>query len=170
MTEALIASNTAPALIAATIARLAPRLQLAVEDFPDRPEDYDLMHPIGAVLVRYRGSKYGSPMDVGITIQERSPVIELTLITRDLNGPDGATAYIEQLLALIQGWKPTAFDKCRIVRDEFQDEQAGLWRHVIDFQTTTNSVEQVEEPDVSIATQMTFNDGEGNEKVLVPRA
>lgn len=163
--------NTAAALIAATIARLATRLDLAVEEFPDRPEDYSLLHPLGAVLVRYKGSLYGATLDTGVTVQERKPVIELTLLTRSLNGEGGAVLLLETLRRAVAGWQPPAFDKCAIVRDEFLDQQGGLWRHALDFATKTLAIEDLEpEPMIAPAVaDILIVDGDGNEKVHLQR-
>lgn len=133
--------NTPGALVQATMERISARLpDLACELFPDDPEEYSLLHPVGAVLVRYKGSSYGPSQDVDLVAQERGPQVELTLITRSLNGSEGATQFLERLRLIVMGWKPLGFSPCRMVRDEFISQQGGQWRHALDFSTTTLAV------------------------------
>lgn len=163
--------NTCEALERATIERLTARFPgLSVELYPDEPESYRLDHPVGALLVRYAGSKYGPLMDTNIVVQERRLGLEVTLVMRSLHGKDGITEALEQVRLALAGYAPPAFGKFVPVSDEFLGEHGGEWRYAIDFVTTTTVIED-EEPDLSPrSTRLTFLGENPNEpQVQVPR-
>jgi hypothetical protein len=147
-------------LIQAVIGRLQLRVpDLVTEDFPDDPEEYRLNHPIGALLVRYHGSKYGKLLDSGIVAQERALAVEVTVVGRSLNGSVGVCGYLEAVRLALTGYQPDAFSKLSPLGDEFISQGGGEWRYAIDFATTTMAIE-VEEPDTSVlATKITFTGG-----------
>lgn len=138
-----MAENTSTALEFAVIARLQVRIpELAVDAFPDNPEKYRLNHPIGALLVRYNGSKYGGVSDTDAVLQERTMVVEVTLVFRSLNGKDGVYAYLEAVRRALAGYRIPAFSKLKPVRDEFVSQGGGEWRYAIDFVTKTAVIEE----------------------------
>lgn len=165
------AANTCEALELAVIARLTSRFpDLAVEPYPDDPDSYRLDHPVGALLVRYHGSKYGPLIDTAYVVQERRLAIEVTLVMRSLHGKDGITTVLEQVRLALAGYAPPAFSKLVPLTDEFLGENGGEWRYAIDFTAATTVVEAVEPETAPLVTQITFL-GENNEqKVQVSRA
>ncbi len=63
--------NVLPVLDA-VLARLREKLpQLQVEYFPEKPAEYRLNHPVGALLLSYAGSRFDRPDDTGAVIQSR---------------------------------------------------------------------------------------------------
>jgi len=163
--------NTCEALELAVLARLTARFPgLSVELYPDAPEGYRLDHPVGALLVRYAGSKYGPIRDTNILVQERRLGLEVTLVMRSLHGKDGITGTLEQVRLALAGYAPPAFGKLVPVSDEFLGEHGGEWRYAIDFVTATTVIEE-EEPDLSpSSTRLTFLGENTNEpQVQVPR-
>jgi hypothetical protein len=135
--------NTSTALEQAVIARLQARIpELAVDAFPDNPEKYRLNHPIGALLVRYNGSKYGAVMDVDAVLQDRVMAVEVTLVFRSLNGKDGVYAYLEAVRRALTGYRIPAFSKLKPAQDEFVSQGGGEWRYAIDFVTKTAVIEE----------------------------
>jgi hypothetical protein len=149
MSDEAITSNTSDALEAAFIARLQGRLpELEVEAFPDDPDEYRLNHPIGALLVRYHGSKYGMPEHTNFMVQERVMAVEVTLVFRCLNGKDGIYAYLESVRRALAGYQPAGFTKIKPVGEEFLAQGGGEWRYAVDFSTTTIVVEESEDDPV----------------------
>lgn len=60
--------NVLPVLDA-VLARLREKLpQLQVEYFPEKPAEYRLNHPVGALLLSYAGSRFDRPDDTGAVI------------------------------------------------------------------------------------------------------
>ena len=168
MSETLI-PNTSEALEQAVIARLQDRMpELEVEAFPDDPEAYRLNHPLGALLVRYHGSKFGPLLDAGLMVQERSMALEVTLVFRSLNGKEGVYAYLEAVRLALAGFKPPAFAKLKPLGEEFLAQDGGEWRYAIDFATTTTVIEEGEPEVAPLVTKITFK-GDGYDDVQVPR-
>lgn len=64
--------NVLPVLDA-VLARLREKLpQLQVEYFPEKPAEYRLNHPVGALLLSYAGSRFDRPDDTGAVIQSQT--------------------------------------------------------------------------------------------------
>lgn len=143
MSQAVI-PNTCEALEQAVIQRLKDRLgdELEVESFPDDPDDYRLNHPLGALLVRYHGSKYGPDLDTDMVVQDRLMAVEVTLVLRSLNGKEGCYEYLERVRLALAGFKPPAFKKLRPLSEEFMSRDKGEWRYAIDFSTSTLVIEE----------------------------
>ena len=169
-TQAVI-PNTSEALERAVIARLQALLpDVEVEAFPDDPDEYRLNHPLGALLVRYHGSKYGPLMDTDLVVQERVMAVEVTLVFRSLNGKEGIYTYLEAVRLALAGYQPPAFTKLKPLGDEFLDRDKGEWRYAIDFATTTMVIEEDEPEGAPLATRITFiGEGSNDPKVQVPR-
>ena len=76
-------------IIDAVVARLKAAFpDLAVEYFPDKPAEYRLNHPKGALLVSYLGAKYDEPIDTSAIVQPAVVKFAITATLRQLNGPD----------------------------------------------------------------------------------
>ncbi len=78
--------NVLPVLDA-VLARLREKLpQLQVEYFPEKPAEYRLNHPVGALLLSYAGSRFDRPDDTGAVIQSQTIQLCVTVVFRQLNG------------------------------------------------------------------------------------
>ena len=53
--------------------------EVLVQGFPDKPSEFILLHPIGALLVHYQGSNYTNSNALGIISQENKKEFELNL-------------------------------------------------------------------------------------------
>ena len=74
----------------AVLARLREKLpQLQVEYFPEKPAEYRLNHPVGALLLSYAGSRFDRPDDTGAVIQSQTIQLCVTVVFRQLNGKKG---------------------------------------------------------------------------------
>lgn len=81
--------NVLPVLDA-VLARLREKLpQLQVEYFPEKPAEYRLNHPVGALLLSYAGSRFDRPDDTGAVIQSQTIQLCVTVVFRQLNGKKG---------------------------------------------------------------------------------
>lgn len=153
-------------IIDAVVTRLQAAFQdMAVEYFPDKPSEYRLNHPKGALLVSYLGAKYQEPIDTSAVVQPATLKLNVTVVLRQLNGKDGAVAVLTRLRSALIGYKPP---NCRrkvwAVGEQFLGEMAGIWQYALDVATETVLVE---DEDVETGPQLThvttadsFNRGE----------
>nr|VFK03559.1 MAG: Gp37 protein [Candidatus Kentron sp. H]VFK04439.1 MAG: Gp37 protein [Candidatus Kentron sp. H]VFK06827.1 MAG: Gp37 protein [Candidatus Kentron sp. H] len=159
-----IPPNTPEALVAAVLKRLKTEFDdLTVAPYPDRPESYQLKHPTGVLLVRYTDSRYGPSLDTRV-VQERRMALEVTLYLRALRGDGGVDTVLERLRLNLTGYAPDGFDKLRPLRDGFVDENNGLWRYAMDFETGTTVIEGIEafeEDGTPRAVKVTLRDADG---------
>jgi hypothetical protein len=137
----------------AIVARLTAMVSsIEIVHFPDNPKSYRLTHRIGAALVVYRGSEYGSVEDTGSIIQERRMEFDITVLVRDLGwsvgGPPGATspgayAILEAIRAALTGYRIPGARKIYLVREKFveRDADGGVWIYLISVALITIAVE-----------------------------
>lgn len=118
-----------------------------VEVFPDRPDEYRFIHPIGAVLVGYQGSRFGKIDGLAHINQQRDITLDLTVIGRNLHGDTGTLSILDDVRLAIVGFKPPACLPCHLLSEEFLAEHAGAWMYSLKVQTETQQVEQCRQPD-----------------------
>lgn len=137
-------------LMAAVVERLASEFgkELLAELFPEKPSQYRLNHPRGAVLVAFGKSTFDDSESLDSMFQERKITLRLTLVFRQLNGKDGAISYLDRIRARLTGWKaPNCVSACRPVAESFIGEVQGLWQYGLDISTTATQL-QTMEPEV----------------------
>lgn len=119
--------------IVATLRAALP--DVAVELFPERPDSYRLSHPVGAVLVAYRGATFGKPAPEYGYAQERLPAWRTVVLFRQQYGRAGALAYLDQVRARLLSYRPSgARYPCRALAEQFLGEESGIWRYAGDWQ------------------------------------
>ncbi len=120
----------------------APRY--AIELYPDDPSRYRLAHPVGALLVRHLASEYAPPQNSGMRHQslvsqqampqERTLIVRVTVMFRQLNGADGVTAVVDQASDALHG---AVLGDSRggayLVGDGFEDVTGGVWEHSLEI-------------------------------------
>ena len=147
-------------IVVAIKGRLAAKLPgLAVEYFPDRPDEYRLNHPKGALLVSYLGSRFGDVADIEIVAQERTAKFSVTVLLRQLNGNGGAIDVLDQVRLAVAGFRPPDCRKVWIVGERYLGESTGIWQYAVDFATETMLVEDA---DVGLEPLLTNVDYEEN--------
>jgi hypothetical protein len=122
-------------------AYLKTRVDVSVEFFPERPNDYRLNHPKGAILISYGGTRFDESRDITLMRQQASVNFSLTVMLRQLNGKTGALSELDKLRQLMVGFKPNNYRKCRLLADRFVSETDGIWQYVLDIQTQSLVVE-----------------------------
>ena len=132
-------------IIDAVVERLKVKIpQLAVEYFPDRPAEYRLNHPKGALLVSYLGSQFDTPVDVTYIAQPRTVKLSVTVILRQLNGKGGAVDVVDAVRLALVGFRPPDCRKVWAVSEKFLGETAGLWQYAVDVATEAMLVEDAD--------------------------
>lgn len=134
-------SATRP-IIEAVAAHLQEKIAwVQVDIFPERPADYQFIHPTGAVLVGYQSSKFGAIQGLGVIAQQRDIVLHLTIIGAHLHGDDGALAILDEVRLAIVGFTPPNCLPCHLLQERFLSEDAGAWQYELTVQTETQQVE-----------------------------
>lgn len=135
-------------------------VDLAVEDFPDDPDDYQLYHPCGALLVGYGGSKFGQPEALGALVQRRTVVFDLTLLVRNLRGPEGAQARLDAVRLALTGY-PLAGgvgSKIRPLSEELGGHKDGVWTFALQYAADVPAVEEPPEESFPVLQRITLED------------
>ena len=70
--------------------------EVLVEGFPDKPSEFILLHPVGALLVHYQGSNYSQSNAISFISQENKKEFSITVVTRSLRGNEGAYEFIDK--------------------------------------------------------------------------
>lgn len=118
---------------------------MAVEYFPDRPETYNLLHPVGALLISYGGGKFSPPEDTFYAVQHRGVKVVVNSLLRQLNGSTGIMEQLDMLRLALAGFRPPHCMRGLYVTDEHYLGQAdGVWQYQTDFLTATMQVEDAE--------------------------
>jgi gp37 protein len=113
-----------------------------VDEFPERPADYQFIHPVGAVLVAYQGSQFTAIEGLGHIAQQRNITLQLTVIGASLHGDSGALAILDEVRLAIVGFAPPNCLPCHLIREQFLSENAGAWQYALTVQTETQQVER----------------------------
>jgi hypothetical protein len=108
------------------VARISDRLKtyitgLEIARFPDKPGDYRLRHPRGALLVHYAGS-----MEEKVRLP-RFAVRVVARFERD------ALRFLEAARLILNGWQAPGFSRLVFLGDEFVEEKQGVWAYDIAF-------------------------------------
>lgn len=149
-------------VIDAVVARLKETLPgLSVEYFPEKPAEYRLNHPVGALLVSYAGSRFDKPDDIGAVIQPQTLQLCVTVVFRQLNGKRGAIDVLDILRRILGGYTPP---HCRrriwLTREVFIGEVNGLWQYALDFATESVFVEDSDLPSGPLLTIVDYEESE----------
>ncbi|KUM03529.1 Gp37 family protein [Chromobacterium subtsugae] len=130
-------------IIDAMVARLAARLPgLLVEYFPERPAEYRLNHPAGALLISYLSSQFAAPVDAGVVAQPRTLKLSVTVVLRQLNGRTGAVAVLDDVRRALVGYQLPDCRKLQAAGERFLGQSAGLWQYAADFTALAMQVEE----------------------------
>lgn len=117
-----------------------------VEAFPERPSEYQFIHPTGVILVGYGGSKFTDLEHLGSIAQQRDITLVLTIIGSNLHGDEGTLAILDETRLAIVGFRPPNCLPCHLLAERFLSEDAGAWQYELTVQTETQQV-QVYQPE-----------------------
>ena len=128
------------------IEKLKPNFSnLLVQGFPEKPQEFTLLHPVGAILVHYRGGNYSTTDALGFISQDKKMDFALTIVTRNLRSNNGAYEVLDKIKQVLCGFKIVGCSKLTPVKEGFLSEIGGIWQYEITFTLTTPSVEDLEE-------------------------
>ncbi len=118
--------------------------EVLVQGFPDKPSEFILLHPTGALLVHYQGSNYTNSNALGFITQENKKEFSITIVTRNLRENKGAYEYLDSVKSILTGFSPDGCSKLMPTKDFFISENAGIWQYGINFTLTTQNVQDLE--------------------------
>jgi hypothetical protein len=106
---------------------------LQVEGFPDKPSEYRLLHPTGAILVSYNGSNFSTPEGAGFILQTQNLEFSITVIVRNLRDKNGAYSHIDSIISTLTGFSPGGCGKMYPTTVTFLNESNGIWQYGMTF-------------------------------------
>ena len=106
---------------------------LKTEAYPEKPSEYRLIHPKGAILVHFKGSHYDKPEEGNLIQQIISLNFSLTLMIKGLRDKNGAYTYISEIISVLTGFIPTNCGKMYPVNTDFLQEDGGVWKYSLNF-------------------------------------
>lgn len=119
--------------------------ELEVIGFPEKPSEYKLLHYKGAILVHYQGGNYSESKSLGYIFQDKKLEFSITVVMRHLRNHDGAYEYLDKVREILTGFIPENCTKMYPVKEEFISENNGIWQYLINFVTTTPTLENIED-------------------------
>lgn len=103
----------------------------AVEEMPDAPEQYSLIHPRAALLVQYVGSGY---TERGPGAQERRVEIDVHVVGRFIGGDHSVYTYIDGVLSGLHGFRVSSpAGRMYPVRDRLVARDTDRWQYAVTF-------------------------------------
>ena len=115
---------------------------LHIEGFPEKPSEFRLTHPTGAILVHYQGGSYSDSKSVGCIYQDKKLEFSITLVTRNLRNHNGSYFYLDKIRQILTGFRPLVCSKMQPVKEDFISENNGIWQYSINFSLTTPTIEE----------------------------
>ncbi len=115
--------------------------EVLVQGFPDKPSEFILLHPVGALLVHYQGSNYTNSNSFSSIIQDNKKEFSITIVTRNLRDNEGAYEYIDKVKETLTGFKPYECSELMPTKDFFISENSGIWQYGINFATTVLNIQ-----------------------------
>lgn len=115
--------------------------EVLVEGFPDKPSEFILLHPVGALLVHYQGSGYTNSNAISFISQNNKKEFSVTIVTRNLRKNEGAYEYLDKVKAALTGFKPDECSSLMPTKDFFISENSGIWQYGINFSLATANIQ-----------------------------
>lgn len=122
----------------AIIERLKDRVpELEVKPYPGLsqtpydPAIYQLLHPIGALLVRFSGESLAEPKASGAVSQIGTVEFEIVVVARNLRTHQGVYAFLGQIKSALTGKFNATLPRFYLVGVRFLSVTAGIWQYSV---------------------------------------
>ena len=119
--------------------------QFLVQGFPEKPQEFVLLHPVGAILVHYRGGNYSNLNSLGIISQDKGLNFAIIVVTRNLRNNNGAYETLDKVKHVLCGYQIPECTKLTPNKEGFISETSGIWQYEIEFTLKTPSIEETED-------------------------
>lgn len=108
-----------------------PATDLAIEPYPEKPGEYSLLHPNGALLLFVRESRYGGYSNGAM---RRTTRFIVTLLLRNFKEHQSAYDWIDAVRGLLFGYAPDGWQPIQPVSEHFVSEESGIWQYDMLFE------------------------------------
>ena len=118
--------------------------ELSIEAFPENPTEYELIHPLGSVLVQYDGSTFRpNKVTNGAAVQIRDLRFVLALVLRNLRDSGGCYDVLQRAAEALGGLViPGAVTCLTPVNESFSSEADGVWVYVQGYEVSVKFVSE----------------------------
>lgn len=108
---------------------------VSIESFPAKVQEYlkSFIHPTGAVLINYAGSKYTNPDNLNSNAQIRTVEFDIYVVLKNIKNNQGVYITLESVKESLTGYEPEGCMRMIPVSDDFVQEENGIWVYVIKF-------------------------------------
>ena len=118
---------------------------LHIQGFPEKPSEFRLTHPKGAILVHYQGGNYSESKSLGYIVQDKKLEFSVTVVTKNLRSHEGSYFYLDKVRQILTGYRPDNCSKMQPIKEDFLSEDNGIWQYSINFILTTPTIEETED-------------------------
>lgn len=107
----------------------------SIESFPAKVNEYltGFIHPKGAILINYAGSRYTNPDNISSIAQVRTLEFDIYLVLRNIKNNQGVYPALESVRESLTGYEPDGCMRMVPVSDNFVLEEKGIWVYIIKF-------------------------------------
>jgi len=118
---------------------------LHIQGFPEKPSEFRLTHPKGAILVHYQGGNYSESKSLGYMVQDKKLEFSVTVVTKNLRSHEGSYFYLDKVRQILTGYRPDNCSKMQPIKEDFLSEDNGIWQYSINFSLTTPTIKETED-------------------------
>jgi hypothetical protein len=112
-----------------------------VDHFPDDVERYNFKPSRHELLVAYERSDWEAPQSHDPVSQRRQIEFSVTVLARSMRGARGVVDTLDRVRQALVGWRaPTGGGPIYAYREEFVNEDNGVWRYVVLFRLNITDV------------------------------
>lgn len=115
--------------------------ELLVRGFPDKPSEFILLHPIGAILIHYQGGNYSTTQSLGFINQVKTAEFSITIVTRNLCSNAGAYELLDKVRSILTGFEIDGCSELTPTKENFISENKGIWQYAINFSLTVPCIQ-----------------------------
>lgn len=115
--------------------------ELLVRGFPDKPSEFILLHPIGAILIHYQGGNYSTTQSLGFINQVKTAEFSITIVTRNLRSNAGAYELLDKVRSILTGFEIDGCSELTPTKENFISENKGIWQYAINFSLTVPCIQ-----------------------------
>ena len=114
---------------------------LEVLPFPDNPVEYEFIHPVGALLVRYDGGSITKTSSMSLTAQPRDLQFSVVSLTRNLRDHGGCYEVLKRVRDSLLGLKLPGAAQVYALNEDFVQEEDGVWVYSQRFSLRTMQIQ-----------------------------